>query len=65
MTHIQLVIAGIQKAKDCLAIGMKAAEIIEVLQADYISITKPVIQAIVGNAVKNSELSQWSANDHS
>lgn len=65
MTHIQLVIAGIQKAKDCLAVGMKAAEIIGVLQADYASITTPVIRAIVSNAVNNSKLSKWSANDHS
>lgn len=62
MTHIQLVMAGIQEAKDCLASGMKAAEIIEALQADYTPITKPVIQSIVSNAVKNSKLSKVTLN---
>lgn len=56
MTHIQLVTASIRKAKDCLTTGMKAAEIIKVLQVDYASITMPVIQTIVNNAVKNSQI---------
>ncbi len=60
MTHVQLVTAGIRKAKDCLAAGMKAVEIIEVLQADYDGISIPVIQAIVSNAVRNSKLPKWS-----
>lgn len=56
MTHVQSVSTCIQKAKDCLVAGMKAAEIVEVLQADYASITTPVIHSIVVNAVWNSRI---------
>lgn len=56
MTHVQLVTASIRKAKDCLAAGMKAAEVVEVLQADYAEITTPVIRAIVSNAMRNNRI---------
>ncbi len=56
MTHAQLVTSGIQKAKDCHASGMKAAEIVVNLQASYASITTPVIRAIVSYAVNNSRI---------
>ncbi len=61
MPHVQLVTAGIQKAKDCIIAGMKATEIIEILLADYAVITTPVIRVIVSSAVKNSRLPKWSA----
>ncbi len=56
MTHVQLVTAGIQRAKDCLTSGKKATEIIDLLQSDYPEITTPVIRSIVSNAIKNSRI---------
>ncbi len=60
MTHVQLVDNGMQKAKDCLVAGMKAAKIVELLQVEYASITTPVIRVIVCSAIKNSRIPKWS-----